>query len=127
MANIFDFMDCEDCSHYKVYKGRTQGDPYNCYPGEAECSDGDFGSYHPCERMLSRIEEGLSDGDFAFSLSYLVSSRCLTEPETKECYWDVIEAWPGVDWNGHPYWQIFYDETAPRGFDTATEVYEEVF
>jgi hypothetical protein len=77
--------------------------------------------------MLSRIEEGLQDGDFGFSLSYLVNSWCLTESETKEDYWDVLEAWPDVDWSKHPYWRIFYDETAPTGFDTAKEVYEEVF
>jgi hypothetical protein len=77
--------------------------------------------------MLSRIEEGLRDGDFSFSLSYLVNSWCLTESETKEDYWDVLEAWPDVDWSKHPYWQIFYDATAPVGFDTVGEVYAEVF
>jgi hypothetical protein len=77
--------------------------------------------------MLSRIEEGLQDGDFAFSLSYLVNSRCLTDPETREGYWDVLGAWPDVDWTKHPYWRIFYDETAPVGFDTVKKVYEEIF
>jgi hypothetical protein len=77
--------------------------------------------------MLSRIEEGLRDGDFGFSLSYLVNRWCLTDSETKEDYWDVLAAWPEVDWSKHRYWQIFYDETAPVGFDTAKEVYKEVF
>jgi hypothetical protein len=67
MADIFDWIDCEDCPHYEFYEGRTEGDPDSCYPDEAECSDGDFGNDHPCERMLSRIEEGLEDGDFNFS------------------------------------------------------------
>jgi hypothetical protein len=77
--------------------------------------------------MLSRIEEGLQDGDFGFSLSYLVNGRCLTESGAKEDYWDVLSAGPDVDWTRHPYWQIFYDEIAPVGFDTVREVYEEVF
>jgi hypothetical protein len=77
--------------------------------------------------MLSRIEEGLQDGDFGFSLSYLVNAWCLTDPETKEDYWDVLGAWPDIDWSKHPYWQIFYDDTAPVGFDTAAEVYAAVF
>jgi hypothetical protein len=127
MADIWDFMDCRDCTCYKFHRGRTEGDPDRCYPDEAECFDGDFGSDYPCGRMLSRIEEGLQDGDFEFSLYYLVNSRLLTDPETKEDYWDVLEAWPDIDWGKHPYWQIFYDETAPAGFDTAEEVYEEVF
>jgi hypothetical protein len=66
-------------------------------PGEAECFDGDFGNDHPCERMLSRI---------------------------KEDYWDVLGTWPDVDWSKRPYWQIFYDETAPVGFDTVEEVFQ---
>jgi hypothetical protein len=77
--------------------------------------------------MLSRIREGLDDGDFGFSRSYLVSSWYLTESEAKEGYWDVLGSWPDIDWTEHPYWQIFYDETAPVGFDTAAEVYREVF
>jgi hypothetical protein len=77
--------------------------------------------------MLSRIEEGLQDGDFGFSLSYLVDARCLTESETKDAYWDVLGTWPDIDWSKHPYWQIFYDDTAPVGFDTAEEVYAGVF
>lgn len=125
--DIFDFMDCVGCSHYRFYKGRVWGDPYNCYPDEAECVDGDFGSDHPCDRMLSRIEEGLADGDFGFSRSYLVNSWCLTDPGTKDAYWDVSGAWPDVDWSGHRYWRIFYDETEPVGFDTAEEVYDNVF
>jgi hypothetical protein len=77
--------------------------------------------------MLSRIEEGLQDGDFEFSSSYLVSSWCLTEPETKDVYSDVLAAWPGIDWSKHLYWRIFYDETDPVPLDTARQVYEEVF
>jgi hypothetical protein len=127
MADIWDFMDCGDCPYYKVRKGRTGGDPDDCYPDEAECSDGDFGNDHPCGRMLSRIAEGLQDGDFGFSLSYLVNAWRLTESETKEDYWDVLGAWPDIDWSEHPCWQIFYDETAPVGFDTVEEVYREVF
>jgi hypothetical protein len=125
--DIFNFFDCEDCPDYELYRGRTEGDPNSCYPDEAECTDGDFGNDYPCERLLSRIEVGLEDGDFGFSRSYLVNNWCLTDPETREDYWDVLSAWPDVDWDLHPYWQIFYDETAPVGFDTAEEVYKEVF
>jgi hypothetical protein len=125
--NIFDFMDCEGCPHYKFHKGGTWGDPDSYYPDESECSDGDFGNDHPCGRVLSRIEEGIRDGDFGFSLSYLVSARCLTDPEMKEVYRDVLGAWPDIDWSKYRYWQIFYDDTAPAGFDTVKEVYEEVF
>jgi hypothetical protein len=92
MANIWDFIDCEGCPCYEFYKGRTEGDPDSCYPDEAKCSDGDFGNDYPCERMLSRIEEGLEDGDFGFSLFYLVNSKYLTDSETKEDYWDVLSA-----------------------------------
>jgi hypothetical protein len=120
-------MDCEGCPYYKFHKGRTWGDPDSCYPDEAECSDGDFGNDHPCERMLSRIKEGLEDGDFGFSLSFLISRWNLADSEIKEDYWDVLSAWPDVDWDEHPYWRIFYDETDPVGFDTIEEVYEEVF
>jgi hypothetical protein len=127
MADIFDFMDCEGCPHYKFHAGRTWGDPDSCYPDESECTDGDFGNDYPCERMLSRIEECIEDGDFGFSLSYLVSSWRLTDPETKEDYQDVLEAQPDTDWTKHPYWRIFYDETDPVGFDTAGEIYTEVF
>jgi hypothetical protein len=77
--------------------------------------------------MLARIEEGLRDGDFAFSRSFLVDSRVLAASEAKEEYGDVLSAWPDVDWSKHLYWRIFYDETAPTGFDTVGEVYEEVF
>ncbi|MDR1095480.1 MAG: hypothetical protein LBL31_03750 [Spirochaetaceae bacterium] len=127
MADIFDWIDCEDCPSYEFYEGRTEGDPDSYYPGEAECSDGDFGNGHPCERMLSRIEEGLEDGDFDFPRYYLLNSRYLTGSETKEDYWDELSAWPDTDWATHPYWQIFYDKTAPAGFDTVEEVYEGVF
>jgi hypothetical protein len=127
MADIWEFMDCEGCPCYEFHGGVTEGDPDGCYPDEAECSDGDFGNDHPCDRMLSRIEEGLEEGEFCFARYYFVNGWCLTDPETKSGYWDVLEAWPDIDWNAHLYWQIFYDETAPVGFDTAREVYEEVF
>jgi hypothetical protein len=127
MPDIFSWMDCGGCPYYRFHRGRTGGDPDTCCPDEAECLDGDFGSNHPCDRMISRIEEGLRDGDFAFSLSYLVNSWCLTDPETKDDYWDVLAAWPDIDWSEHPYWQIFYGTESPAGFDTAEEVYEEVF
>jgi hypothetical protein len=74
--------------------------------------------------MLSRIEEGLEDGDFDFSQYYFVNSRCLTDSDTKE---DVLSAWPDVDWTEHLYWQIFYNGKAPIGFNTAEEVYGWVF
>jgi hypothetical protein len=77
--------------------------------------------------MLSRIEEGLQDGDFDFAWSCLVSAGHLTDPEMGEDYWIVLEAWPDIDWSRHRYWRIFYDGTAPAGFDTAEEVYREVF
>jgi hypothetical protein len=77
--------------------------------------------------MLSRVEEGLEDGDFGFSRYYLVNAWCLTDPETKDGYWDVLESWPDIDWSKHPYWRIFYDTTAPVGLDTVEEVYAEVF
>ncbi|MDR1073824.1 MAG: hypothetical protein LBL45_09155 [Treponema sp.] len=127
MADIWDFIDCEGCPHYRFRKRRTRGDPDRCCPDEAECSEGDFGDERPCGRTLSRIEEGLRDGDFGFSLSYLIDSRSLTDSETKEGCWDVLEARPDVDWGKRPYWRVFYDETAPIGFDTAEEAYEEVF
>jgi hypothetical protein len=127
MADIFDFMDCEGCPCHKVSMGKTWGDPDTCCPGEVECFDGDFGNGYPCSRMLSRIEEGLRDGDFAFARSYLVNAWCLTDPEIKENYRDVLAAWPDVAWDKHPYWRIFYDETSPMGFNTAAEVYKEVF
>jgi hypothetical protein len=60
-------------------------------------------------------------------LSYLINTWCLTDPERKDDYWDVLAAWPDTDWSEYPYWQIFYDGTAPVGFDTVEEVYEEVF
>jgi hypothetical protein len=82
MADIFEWIDCEDCPYYRFHQGRTWGDPDDCYPDEVECLDGDY----PCDRMIARIEEGLQDGDFAFSLSYLADFRCLTAPETKEDY-----------------------------------------
>jgi hypothetical protein len=75
--------------------------------------------------MLSRIEEGLQDDEFNFSRFYLVDRWRLADCE--EEYWDVLGAWPDIDWSKHPYWQIFYDETAPAGFDTVREVYREVF
>jgi hypothetical protein len=127
MPDIFNWIDCEGCPHYTLRRGRTWGDPDDCYPDEAECFDGDFGNAHPCDRMLSRIEEGLRDGDFDFSRSYLVNAWCLTDPETKEDYQDVLDAWPGIAWNEHPYWQIPYGRTDPVGFDTVEEVYAEVF
>jgi hypothetical protein len=127
VVDIFDFMDCVDCPYYKFHKGRTGGDPDSCYPDEAECSNGDFGNDYPCERMRSRIKEGLQDGDFDFSLSCLVNAWCLTDPETKEEYSAVLEAWPDINWSEHPYWRVFYDDTAPMGFDTVEEVYAEVF
>jgi hypothetical protein len=121
--DIFEWFDCTDCPCYRFHKGRTAGDPDRCYPDEAACADGDFGNEYPCSRMLSRIEEGLRNTDFGFPLSYLVEGRRLTEKE----YWDVLEAWPDVEWTTHPYWQVFYDETVPVGFDSVEEVYEEVF
>jgi hypothetical protein len=127
MADIWDFMDCEGCPYYKFHEGRAWGDPDSCYPDEDECLDGDFGNEYPCERMLSRLEEGLQDGDFNFSSSYLVNAWCLTESGTKEDYQDVLGAWPEIDWSKHLYWRIFYDATTPVGFDTAEEVYKEVF
>jgi hypothetical protein len=127
MADIWDFMDCEDCPYYEFHRGVTEGDPDSCYPDETECRDGDFGNDHPCDRMLSRIEEGVRDGDFSFSLSYLIDAKDLTGPEAEKYYWDVLEAWPGIDWNSHCYWLIFYDATNPQGFDTAKEIYTEVF
>jgi hypothetical protein len=77
--------------------------------------------------MLARIAEGLEDGDFGFSTFCLVTAGCLTDPEMKEGYGDVLGAWPDTDWSGHPYWQVFYDETAPVGFDTVEAVYAGVF
>jgi hypothetical protein len=51
----------------------------------------------------------------------------LTGPEAKNYFWDVLEAWPNVDWKEHPYWNIFYDETEPAGLDTVEEVYARCF
>jgi hypothetical protein len=73
--------------------------------------------------MISRIEEGLQDGDFNFSRYYLVDAWCLSDLETKDDYWDVLAAWPDIDWSSHRYWQIFYDSTDPVGFDTAEAAY----
>ncbi|MDR1315685.1 MAG: hypothetical protein LBK13_02325 [Spirochaetales bacterium] len=126
MAEIWDFMDCEGCPRNKCNGSKALEGPGGRRPKE-ECSRESFGGSYPCERMLSRIEEGLRDGDFGFSASYLVSGWCLTDPETKNDYWDVRGAWPDIDWAGHRYWQIFYDETRPSGFDTAMEVYRKVF
>jgi hypothetical protein len=52
-----DWDDCEDCPYYRRHKGRTSGDPDDCYPDEDECLDGDFGDDYLCERVLSRLEE----------------------------------------------------------------------
>jgi hypothetical protein len=73
--------------------------------------------------MRSRIEEGLQDGGFGFSRFYVVDRGCLTDPETRGDYAEVLAAWPDIDWKEHPYWQLFYDDTAPAGFDTVREVY----
>jgi hypothetical protein len=78
--------------------------------------------------MLSRIEEGLRDGDFYFNLSFLAETEHLTDPAMKEDYEYVFKACPGVAWDAHRYWQVFYDgETAPIGYDTPEAVYEGVF
>jgi hypothetical protein len=127
MAEIWDYMDCVGCSSFKLYVGKTQGDPYNCYPDESECSEGDFGRNYLCSRILARLGEGLRDGDFSFSNSFLTEARYLTDPEMRSDYADVLEARPDVDWSEHSYWQIFYDATAPEGFDTLKEIYEKVF
>jgi hypothetical protein len=125
--DIFSFMDCEGCPHYSVRRGSASGDPDSCWLDEAECSDGDFGNDRPCERMLSRIKEGLEDGDFGFSRSFLLTRWHFADITIREIYWDVLSAWPDVDWDSHAYWQLFYDTTDPVGFDTVEEVYEEVF
>jgi hypothetical protein len=61
---IFDFIDCEDCVCRKHRSAHLTADPYYSEPAESECRDGDFGEEHPCDRMLSRIDEGIRDGDF---------------------------------------------------------------
>jgi hypothetical protein len=127
MAEIWDYMDCVGCNSFKLHVGKTQGDPYDCYPDESECSEGDFGRKYLCSRMLARLEEGLRDGDFSFCNSFLTEGRYLSDPEMRYAYADVLEACPGVDWGGHSYWQIFYDKTAPVGFDTLEDIYEKLF
>jgi hypothetical protein len=124
--DIFDFMDCGGCPHYTDLAGRSWGDPDYCYPPDSACADGDFGDVYPCERMLSRIADGLRDGDFQFGSYELIESSYLLGAGRPD-YLEALAAWPDVDWSASPYWQIFYDERKPIGFDSAKEVCYKLF
>jgi hypothetical protein len=127
MMDIWDFVDCGGCLRYGQVNGRVGGDPSRCYPVKEKCFDGDFGNEYPCERMLSRIEEGLRDGDFMSADFELVESEYMLSPGNRSDYSNEFAAWPAIDWGSRPYWQLFYDEREPIGFDSALEVYDKVF
>jgi hypothetical protein len=134
--DIFDFMDCEDCPYYRFHRGRTGGDPGDCYPEEAECLDGDFGNDHPCGRMLGAIGDMIRDGMFESDSGFLASREFLadcTATDLEDLGFSMEE--PPVWWNdGKPelssaaYYYISNDtDVHPVAYKDEKSVYAEFF
>jgi hypothetical protein len=104
-------------------RGRVSGDPDSCYPEEERCAEGGFDGDHLCKRMIAAIEEGIQNGVFDGWEFDVVSAAWMQSDEAREFYRESPMELPDVDWSAHPYWQLFYDERAPIGFDTIAEVY----
>jgi hypothetical protein len=116
-------IDCDVCQRYVngVERGYSSS-----YPPEELCTDGDFGNDYPCERMVVRFEEGVGGGDFDTESYVLIERADATNLDAQKVLGDAVRDWSAVDWSAHPYWQLFWDGSAPVWFDSAADAITKV-
>ena len=110
--NILDLVYCDDCEQLKVLKGRTQGDPDECYPDEVICLI-DADESKPCEAMQEKVHDMILDGSLETKKGYFIARE------------DVEEE--GFDFSSAPYWLITFIDGVAIPFKNIEDVIREVF
>jgi hypothetical protein len=56
VSDIWDYLDCEKCPHYKLSRGRLTMDPDTSRPDVEICLDGDFGNSWLCKQAKEAVK-----------------------------------------------------------------------
>jgi len=124
---IDELVDCVDCESYRVCPGHIRGDPDDCYPTEATCTEG-APENGPCARMLDAIRDKI-DGDHVWQTAvgrFSTREQLQYEQGDKD---DIIpDSFRRFDFSSAPYWWLSgFDVSTVKPYQSELEVFNAVF